>query len=277
MAVRIGTNPVAIAAANSLGRSVRSANDSLLKLSSGKNFVRIGDDPAGHSIASKLNAQVRSIQASQKNAQQAVSFVQVAEGALNEQNNILIRTRELAIQAASDTVSDVEREFLNKEFTLLVKEFDRIAKTTNFGEKRLLIGDDQEYQFQVGPGKSAENQIKFELKTDTTASTVGVDGLSIGDQDDALDSLENIDEGLYKINEARSEFGAIQSRLERANDFLLVQEENIDAARSNIEDVDVARETARLAHASIQQQIGVAVSAQANIHPKAAQALISVI
>jgi len=274
MPIRIGTNVSSIAAQNALEKNFDKRQHAIKSLATGSRIVQASDDAAGFAIAENLRAQKRGLAASGKNAQQAISFIQVAEGSLNEQNNIMIRMRELSIQSASDTVSDVEREFLNKEFTQLTAELDRIAQSTSYGKNQLLIGDEKDFEFQVGTQNKDSDRIEFKFNADARADTLGVAGLNISDKDDARDALEDIDEGLVEIANMRAEFGAIQSRLHIASNHVATQYENISAAHSNIADTDVAKATADLTQANILSDIGVAVLSQANQSPMQAQRLI---
>jgi flagellin len=255
---------VPIAAARNLNIAQQQLDKSLVRLASGSRVVRAGDDAAGFAIAEGLRGQIGGVKQAKFNAESATDMIQTAEGGLNEQNNILVRLRELAVYAASDTVGDAERGFLDTEFQQLTQEFDRIAKTTRYGNKELLTGTGDEFQFQVGPFKGPENVIKFNLDADTTAGEAGVKGLEIADQDDALDSLEDIDDAILKVSGVRATFGAMQSRLQHAINALDVQDQNLEAAHSHIVDVDVAEESSKLASAQIQQQAAIAVLAQAN-------------
>lgn len=264
MAFRISTNSVPLEAARHLAQAQAQIDRSLAALASGSRVVRAGDDAAGFAISESLRGQLGGTKQAKFNAESAVSLVQTAEGGLNEQNNILVRLRELAVYAASDTIGDTERKFLDTEFQQLTSEFDRIAKTTRYGAKSLLTGTGEEFQFQVGPFKGDENTIKFKLDANTTASDVGISGLDIADQGSAEDSLKSLDDAITHIAGTRATFGAMQSRLEHAVGALDVQAENLDAARGHIVDVNVAEETAKLTQAQIQQQAGIAVLAQAN-------------
>jgi flagellin len=275
MPLRISTNVASIAAQRQLDMSQRRTEHSLKALSSGSRIVNAGDDAAGLAISENLRGQLSGIRQARANAENAVSLIQVAEGGLNEQNNILIRLRELGIQAASDTVSDREREYLNEEFSSLNEELDRIAVTTKFGNKQLLQGSGEVFEFQVGPGSGPENVVTYTLDSDSSASTLGTAGLSISDQDDARDSLENIDQALDKVSAIRANFGAFQSRFQAAGSNLDIQYENVAAARSRIYDVDVAHESAELSAAAVTQDAGIAVLAQANQLPQRAARLIS--
>src|SRR5262249_42820273 len=121
-----------------------------------------------------------------------------------------------------------------------------------------------EFEFQVGPNDGEENTIKFKLDANTTGSAVGITGLDVTDRSSALSSLGDLDEAIKKVAGARAMFGAAQSRFYHTIDTLAVQQENVQVAVSNIEDVNVAEETSKLAAGQIQQQAGVAVMAQAN-------------
>jgi flagellin len=264
MAFRVNNGIVSLGAQRSLAISQRNIEHSLTALASGSRIVRAGDDAAGFAIAETLKAQLAGTKQSKMNAEMATSLIQTAEGGLQEQNNILVRMRELAVQSASDTVGDDERTYIDTEFQQLLSEYDRIAKSVRYANKQLLTGNGTEYEFQVGPYKGDENVIRFKLDANTTASSSGVAGLDVADRDSALDALDSIDEGMKKVAGARATFGAAQSRFTHSIDNLAVQAENISVAIGNIEDVDVAEETAKLAQGEIAQQAGTAVMAQAN-------------
>lgn len=264
MAFRISSNVASLSAQRSLEKSQRQSEKSLKALASGSRIVSAGDDAAGFAIAEGLRGQLSGTKQARFNAQNAMSMVQTAEGGLNEQNNILIRLRELAVYSASDTIGDEEREFLDQEFQSLTAEFDRIARSTTFGNKKLLTGTGERFSFQVGANRGDENTIQFTLDADTTADEVGIDGLGVADKGDALDALDELDSALLKVAGTRAGFGAVQSRFQFAIDNLSVQADNIEQARSLIVDVDVAEEVTNLTRAQILQDIGTAVLAQAN-------------
>lgn len=275
MSYRISTNLASLAAQRNLSQSQRATEKSLLALSSGSRINRASDDAAGFAIAESLKGQLSGTKQAKQNADSAMSFIQTAEGGLSEQNNILIRLRELAVYSASDTVGEGEREFLDSEFQQLTSEFDRIAKSTRYGNKQLLTGDGEEFTFHVGAFSGEENQVKFKLDADTTASKVGISGLSIKDQDSALDVLSQVDQSLSKVAGTRADFGAMQSRLQHASNNLSVQAENIAAARSQIVDADIAEEAAELAKNQVLQEAGIAVLAQANSNTSRVSRLVA--
>lgn len=265
MAFRVSSLTAASAATRHLGRAQKQIDRSLQSLASGSRVVRAGDDAAGFAIAESLRGQLGGTKQAKFNAETAVSLVQTAEGGLNEQNNILVRLRELAVYSASDTIGDEEREFLNTEFQQLISEFDRIAKSTRYGNKQLLTGTGEEFDFQVGAFQGPENVISFKLDANTTSNDMEIAGLDITDQDEAASALEDIDNAIVKISGARSTFGAMQSRLGYAINTLAVQAENLEEARGHIVNVDMAEEVTKLAQAQILQQAGTSVIAQANM------------
>jgi flagellin len=197
--------------------------------------------------------------------------VQTAEGGLNEVSNILIRLRELGVQAASDTIGDEERSFINKEFSSLKEELDRIATSTNFNGIKLLTGDDggkDELVFQVGARGGEDNRIKYNVAaTDVRTSSLDIDDINVLQRDDAADSLRNIDRAINKVNGFRSSLGALQNRLNSSSNSIGISVENLSEARSRIADTDVAVETSNLVKNTILQSAGIAVLSQANSLP----------
>src|SRR5690348_12063057 len=150
MGFRISTNIAALNSQRTLSNTRRLFDKSLEKLSSGSRITRAGDDAAGLAISENLIAQVRGLRQAKRNAQDGISLIQVSEGGLNEISNILIRLRELAVQAASDTVGEVERKFTDREYQSLKDEIDRIANATEFNSTPLLNGRAGILEFQIG-------------------------------------------------------------------------------------------------------------------------------
>lgn len=274
MGLRISTNMPSISAQRVLDVNQKRMQSATQKLASGSRIVQAADDAAGLAISESLKGQIRGIAQARNNAFNAGSAIQVSEGGLSEINNILIRMRELGIQAASDNIGDKERGFLNEESKQLLQEADRIAKTTRFGDKILLDGSGGEQTFHVGAFAGEENQIKYTLSTDARASSLGIDSISMEDKGSARDSLQVVDDALQAIGTMRANFGSIQSRLNATVSNLDIQYENLNAANSRIRDTDVAKETAEIASSQILQQAAVSVLAQANQNPAVALKLI---
>ncbi len=274
MGLRINTNLPSISAQRVLGVQQRRLEHSTQALASGKRIVQAADDAAGLSISESLRGQVRGLGQARNNAFNAGSSIQISEGGLAEVTNILIRLRELGIQAASDNIGDKERTLLNEEAQQLILESDRIAKTTQFGSQKLLDGSGGEMTYHVGAFAGEENTISFTLDANATTSELGVDGVSVGDKSSAIDTLSAVDGALEKVGQMRANFGAVQSRLNATVSNLDIQYENLSAANSRIMDVDVAKETAEMASASVLQSAAVSVLAQANQYPNVAMKLI---
>lgn len=274
MGLRIGTNIASISAQRVLGVQQKRAEHAAQAIASGSRIVHASDDAAGLAISENIRGQVRGIAQARNNAFQAVSAIQVSEGGLTEVTNILVRLRELGVQAASDHIGDRERGFLNLEAKSLVEEADRIAKTTVFGDKRLLDGSGGTMEFQVGSFAGDENIIKYDLSSNATADEIGITNVEMTEKGSARGSLQMVDEALVKVSAMRANFGAIQSRLDSTVSNLDVQYENLSAANSRIKDADIAKETAEMTSANILQQASVSVLAQANQFPQVAMKLV---
>ena len=268
MGLRINTNLGSIAAQRQLAKSSLDVERNMKQLASGDRFSDMTEGAGDFAIAEHLRGQIKGMRAAKMNAENATSFVQIAEGGLNEQNNILIRMRELAVQSASDTFSDKERDMMNMEFQQVKSELDRIAQTTQFGSHKLLAGEDKEYEFQVGAYKGEDNIIRYESSTNTTSSELGISGLDVSDKGDARDALSDIDDALDGIAKARANFGAVQSRLSSVVNNSDTQIENLEAAHSRIADTDFAQGVSEMFKNKALMQYQVAVLAQANQFPE---------
>lgn len=277
MGLRIGTNLSSLAAQRSLGSSGREINKNFTQLSSGSRITKAADDAAGLSISENLKSHVRGYQQAARNAQDGISMVQTAEGGLGEISNILTRFRELGVQAASDTVGDEERAFIDKEVQQLKNEAERIARSTRFGSTNLLDGSGGEFAFQVDVNNDDFNdRIKYNSsENDATISSLGVDGLDFSSKDGAREALEVLDGAQKQVNGYRANLGAIQNRLISTTDVINVTVENLSAANSRIRDADIAASSADLAKNQILQTASVSVLAQANQAPASALKLVS--
>ncbi len=276
MGLRIATNIASQQVQKNLKEVSNEGNASLEKLSSGRRITKASDDAAGLAIATNLEAQTKGLRQASRNANDGISLVQTAEGGLNETTNILTRLRELTIQAASDTVGEAERGFLDKEYQQLNIEIDRISESTVFNGTQLLNGEGRgKMDFQVGAFAGEQNKISFDSgETNASASAIGVSGTSISEKDSALDAISNVDKAIEKVSGQRATLGSIQSRLQSTVKNLEVQTINQDSARSVIQDVDVAEASADLASTNVVKNAAVSTLAQANQIPTSALRLI---
>ncbi len=266
MGMRISTNVQSLAAQRNLGINSDNQKASLEKLASGSRINRAADDAAGLAISENMRGTIRSVKQDIRNANDGISMIQTAEGGMNEVGNILIRFRELAIQAASDTIGDTERGFVDKEVQQLKSEIDRIAAGTEFNGHKLLSGEGQSLDVQVGFKNNPElDRFQFDTsKTNVTTAALNMGGLTLADKASAQNSLENIDGAISMVVANRAELGALQNRFQSAVNSLQIYDENLSGARSRIKDVDMASETAELTKNNILAQAGVSVLSQAN-------------
>lgn len=306
MGLRIQTNVQALTAQRNLVTSTEANNQSMERLASGYRINKAADDAAGLAISEKLKADIRGLNMAKRNASDGVSLVQTAEGGLNEVGNILSRLRELAVQSSSDTIGNTERGFLNKEYTALKDEIDRITNATEYNGTRLLVGNQESldpslvnrsnaYPLEIQVGKdyfqgvdekgqnNPVNVIRIDLQnlntnTDSNGLNLGRStedgGTRVDNKDSAQQSIGTLDNAIQKVAEYRSYLGAIQSRLGSTISTLAVQTENFAAANSRIRDTDFADESAKLTQSNILKQAGVAVLSQANQSPQAALRLL---
>ncbi|MBN2724677.1 MAG: flagellin FliC [Deltaproteobacteria bacterium] len=279
MAISIRTNLPSLNAQRTLGKTQKSLENSLSKLSSGLRVRSAADDAAGLAISEKMKAQIRSLNQAKRNANDGISLIQTAEGALNECHSIMDRLRELAIQSANGTLVDSDRRHLNDEFQQLITEIDRVAQVTEFNSTNLLDGSvSAGLGFQVGINNDPNDRIVVSI-AGVRASSLGtgtsfLNVASVSTITKALNSLDVIDASIDDISKIRSKLGATQNRLQVTINNLASYAENLSSANSQIRDVDVAEESAEMARYQILQQAGISVLSQANQMPQVALNLL---
>lgn len=266
MGLRIATNVQSLMAQRNLEINSIKQKSSLEKLASGSRINKASDDAAGLAIGEKMRGAIRSVRQDVRNANDGVSMIQTAEGGMNEISNILIRFRELSIQAASDTITNTERGFIDKEVNQLRQEVDRISNATEFNGHKLLNGEGESLDIQIGANNNPElDRFVYDIgKTNASTAHLGLSGINVVDKANAQQNLEAVDKALETLSSNRAELGALQNRLQSTVANLNVYDENLSAARSRIWDVDMASETAELTKENILTQAGTAVLSQAN-------------
>ncbi len=276
MGLRIGTNVTALNAQKALWGTKNSMDRAMARLSSGSRINKASDDAAGLAISENLKAQIRGNKQANRNAQDGISLIQTAEGSLGEVGNMLIRLRELGVQAASDTIGDKERSLANVEYAQLLEEIDRITGSTEFNGTPLLSGTGGLLDFQIGVKNSAElDRISFDAAAaDAGTMALGLNLSNILDKTSAQESLSQVDFAISYVNQLRAGFGAIQNRLNSTVENLQTSVENLSAANSRIRDADIADESTELSKQNILLQAGTAVLAQANQQPTLALQLL---
>jgi flagellin len=273
MAIRINSNLSSLNAQRGLSSVTDRLQKNYQHLSTGLRIATAGDDAAGLGISERLKAQIASLSQAQRNANDGISLTQTAEGSLNEVSNILIRMRELATEAANGTVSASDKDTLNSEFGDLISEVDRIAKSSDFNNVKLLDGSTTSITFQVGSGVATTDTISVSL-TSSLGSDLGISTLDISSAGSSTGAISAIDSAIDQVSSTRGKLGAAQNRLQSTIANLGVSIESLSAANSRIRDVDVASETADLTRNAILQQAAISVLAQANLQPQTALTLL---
>lgn len=285
----INTNVNSLVAQNAVNVNARALSSAMEQLSTGKRINGSKDDAAGLSISQIMTAQIRGLNQAVRNANDGISLLQTADGAMVEQSNMLQRMRELAVQAASDTVTPDQKDYLNKEFQQLKLEINRVGTSTQWNGKDLLAGTGGSagtgiYTFQVGANANQSFAVTI---LETTASATGIykdielskiydstsDATKLATTEANL-AVTNIDKALKAANDQRANIGAGINRLTYAADNLANISMNTAASRSRIEDTDYATASTELARTQIIQQAATAMLAQANQSPQSVLALL---
>lgn len=276
----INTNSASLTAQKNLSGSGISLNNSIARLSSGLRVNSAKDDAAGLAIAERMNAQIKGFDVATRNANDGISLLQVADGAMGKISDNLQRMRELAVQSKNGTLNTTDRLNLNREFTELSNEVDRITTGTTFNGNATFAAANKVLSFQVGTGNATGDTLSLNLTDDglaggndlTTVLTNGAASIqaNLGNVDtvaNATTAITNIDAAIDNITGIRAVVGAGQSRLEQVAAFAEISSTNLNTARGRIMDADFAKETASLTRSQILQQAGTAMLAQANQLP----------
>ena len=285
----VNTNISASLAQASLARNERALSKAMEQLSTGKKINTAADDAAGLAISTRMSSQIVGLEQSIQNASDAISMIQTAESALDEITNMLLRMRELALQASNGTGSVADRNYLQDEFTRLKAEIDRIANNTEWNGRAVLNGNAggtgvQNVSFQVGGNAGQTISVDFGymvgggLKTGSNGPTAASGGVALSAiaisgattaaaQTAASAAMTAIDNSIENVSNQRAAFGATVNQLTHSIDNLTQVSINAESTRSRIMETDYARSTSELAKAQIIQQAGTAMLAQANQLP----------
>lgn len=275
MALVIPTNTPSLMAQKHLSRNQKALESSFNKLSSGFRIVTAKDDAAGLAISESMKSQIRSYTVAERNAADGISMAQTAEGSLGEVQAILLRMRELAMQASNGSVSSTDRTFIDEEFQSLKSEIGRIQDSSKFNGKQLLQQTATTITFQVGLNDTGSDQISVTFgNVQLTTILASASTLAGSAATAALGALANIDGAMTKISTARARYGAAMNRMEVATNNIQTMRTNLQAANSRIRDVDVAEESARMSRNQVLSQAGVSILAQANQLPQSALGLL---
>lgn len=280
MAISIRTNYSSLDAQRNLGANQAELDSSMRKLASGYRITRAADDAAGLAVSEKMRAAINGTGQAIRNANDGISMIQTAEGGLSEISNIVVRIRELAVQASNGTLVTEDREAIALEMSQVRSEINAIAGRTEFNGIKLLGDGADTVTLQVGADEGQTLDVDFEEFQASAGGALASFGIAIGSfsasfkQDKAQALISAADTAITSLNNKRAELGAAQNRLGYTINVQQMSSDNLSAASSRIRDVDVASESAKLTRAQILAQAGVSVLAQANQQPQLALKLL---
>jgi flagellin len=266
----ISTNTAANTAVRYLNVNSAQESSSLAKLSSGSKINKASDDAAGLAISTRISSDITTLQQAATNASQATSILQTADGGASNISDILARMKSLATQAASGTVTDSSRTYINSEFTQLISQIDSIASGTRYSSESLLDGTSTNFAgtgSKILVGTSSTDTITVKLAS-LTSTSLGLTTTTVSSQANATTALTTIDAAINTVSTARADIGALESRFNFSSDSISTQTENLEAANSAITDVDIASEQAKLSSAEVLVQAAVSAESAANQMPQ---------
>ena len=286
--ISINTNYGGLFASKAASQSQRMLDTAMERLSTGKRINYATDDAAGQAIAVRLEAEIQGIAMASRNVADAQSLMDTADGALAETHNILLRMRELAVQASNGTLNTDDQAALDAEFQQLEAEIDRIDSNTTFAGVSLFDGASK--NFQVGiDGSGGSNQISTSISNmgahnlgvdsfgpDNTDDTGGNDDVAadLTDATNAAAMITAVDNAIKLVSTERGKLGALSNRLSSTITNLDQVRVNLSASQGRIQDADFAEETSNLAKGQILQQAATAMLAQANASKQTVLALV---
>ena len=275
--ISINTNYGGIFAAKASSQSQLQIDQAMERLSTGKRINHARDDAAGQAIATRLTAEIEGLAMASRNVADGQSLVDTAEGALVETHALLLRMREIGVQAANGTLSSSDNAALDAEFQQLVAEIDRISDNTSWAGTKLLNGNatgdyntSATFTFQAGVNNATADRITIEVKNADSATlgvkdlTGGVNVVNLLDMTNAQAAITKVDDAIASVSAERGKLGAVSNRMSSTMANLDQITVNLTASKGRIEDSDFAAETGNLAKGQILQQAATAMLAQAN-------------
>jgi flagellin len=279
MGLSINTNTTSINAQRFLSTNTQALGKTMERLASGYRINKGSDDAAGMQISETLRAQIRGSTKALDNVQDGTNVLSIMDGALGQITENIQRMRELAVQAANDTLGSTQRTAIKNEIDELSKDITRISDATEFNGVKLLNGTQTNFFVQVG--SNSNNTVdRIDLASsgnafaDIDATALSVNNLTVSDSANAQTSISTLDSALTTVNNRRATIGALTNRLQSAANNLQVNVENLSSAESRIRNVDVAKESANLLKNQILQQASTSILAQANQSPSLALSLL---
>ena len=278
--ISINTNYGGIFAAKASSQATVKVDQAMERLSTGKRINHARDDSAGQAIVARLTAEIEGLAMASRNVADGQSLVDTAEGALVETHALLLRMREISVQAANGTLSGSDNTALNAEFQQLVAEVDRISDNTSWAGTKLLNGDSTgdadtvaTFSFQAGVNNTSADAISVDV-TNADSESLGVfvattaaptvNTINLDDATNAGLAIVAVDAAIASISTERGKLGAVSNRMSSTMANIDQITVNLTASKGRIEDADFAVETGNLAKGQILQQAATAMLAQAN-------------
>ncbi len=266
--MRVSTNIQSMVAQRYLQQQTEERAKEDSQLSSGERIVRSADDPAGLAISEKMKSIIRSNSQAERNTNDSISLLQVAEGSLNTMQEVTARLRELSIQSASDTVSDMDRIVIDKEFQSMKQEVQRLTASTSFNGNNIIKDKNSVYDLQIGVTGDELNRIRYDMgSTMDSSNNFGIASINLRSKESAQHSLGALDKMMGEISKSRAMLGSMGNRMNSVIQNLQVSKENLSSSNSKIRDTDVAKEAANRAKMQIAQSASLSMLKLSNDQP----------
>lgn len=261
MSIRIQSNVTALSGSHRMNATAKFHEASMARQSFGNRMVKVGDDIASFAMSEKINSDKRSSYQALRNTNDGTSLIQVAEGSVGHLGSMIIRLKELAVQSATDTLSDSERVLNQIEYDQVISEMDRIVETSEFNGLKLLNGSEDMYDVQIGIDESDfENRVLYDVaNSDLRTGRLGLDRVNISTKEGAQESLDVLEQGLSNISMVKSNMGAASERMESVANDLNNRLESMTSSKSKLSDADFYEE------ASLQARSGIISQAQSSV------------
>ena len=261
--ISVNTNVGALFAAHSSYKVNKSMETSMARLSSGKRINTGADDAAGIQITTRLNTEIQGLNQAVRNASDAQAFLQTAEGALDEVHTILLRIRELAVQASNGTYTAQDRTAIQAEVTDLQTEITRISSDTTWNNLNMIQGSHSTgITFQIGADNTQTMTVS--VASVSIAAALSLTAGQITNASLAMAYISTVDAAISTISSNRGTYAAAINRLDHSIANMQNVATNLAAAKGRVEDTDFAAETSNLARVQVLQQASMAMLAQAN-------------
>lgn len=279
MSTRIATNVLSLTAQRAIHRTQQSLDQAVNRLSTGLRINAAWDDPAGLAVTERFRGQISSMMEAERNANNNINLLATAEGALSSLNDILIRMRGLAVEAANGSLTDQDRTALDLEFQQLKSEITRIANSTNFAGVDLLDGsytavNPAGFKFHIGTYNVAGEDYYWVPLHSMRLNDLGITNENLLTTATAQAAIDPIDAAIESKDAERARLGAYVNRLQHTVQNLQIGQEKTTASLSDVRDADIAKEMSEFIRAQILMQSGIAMLSQANMLPNIVAGLI---